>query len=405
MARSGMIDPTTGSSDGDPSTAGLLKRYLLPGFIFQSVVIAGGYGTGRELAEFFLPYGPRGGIMAMMLVSMTCWSVVCAVAFEFARVFRAYDYRTFYRALLGRGWLLFELTYSLMLVVVLAVIASAAGSILQETFGLPYALGVTGIMVAIGFLVFEGTGLIERVLASWSFVLYGTFLVLFVWSLAAFRSEIGAALSSFPVEGRWWLGGIEYAAYNVGIIAVLLFGVRHVGTRKEALLAGGLAGPIAILPGFFLLLAMAGHYPEIARETVPVNYLLERLGSRAFQITFQICLFGTLIETGTGLIHGVNERLARTFGEKGRELPPFMRPLIAVSLLIVGTLLAQLGLIELIALGYGTLTWVFLIVALLPLLTWGIWRIIEAGRATGAVVVGDTAQPGPGGKPPPGASQ
>ncbi len=67
-------------------------------------------------------------------------------------------------------------------------------------------------------------------------------------------------------------------------------------------------------------------------------------------------------------------------------------------------LLAQLGLIELIALGYGTLTWVFLIVALLPLLTWGIWRLIEAGRATGAVVVGDTALPGPGGKPPPGDS-
>ncbi len=29
----------------------LFQRYLLPGFIFQSVVIAGGYGTGRELVE------------------------------------------------------------------------------------------------------------------------------------------------------------------------------------------------------------------------------------------------------------------------------------------------------------------------------------------------------------------
>ena len=36
------------------------QRYLLPGFVFQSGVIAGGYGTGRELVEFFLPYGPPG---------------------------------------------------------------------------------------------------------------------------------------------------------------------------------------------------------------------------------------------------------------------------------------------------------------------------------------------------------
>ena len=143
------------------------RRYLLPGFIFQSVVIAGGYGTGRELAEFFLGYGPRGGLLAMMLVSMTFWSLVCAVAFEFARTFRAYDYRTFCRELLGRGWVIYEITYSIMLIIVLAVIASASGSILQETFGLPYAVGVVGIMVAVGFLVFRGTGLIEKVFAGW----------------------------------------------------------------------------------------------------------------------------------------------------------------------------------------------------------------------------------------------
>ena len=383
MARCGMSETANNPSGAGAAAPGLLKRYLLPGFVFQSVVIAGGYGTGRELAEFFLPYGPKGGLLAMMLVSMTFWSLVCAVAFEYARVFQAYDYRTFCRHLLGRGWVVFELTYAAMMMIVLAVIASAAGSILQETFGLPYLVGVVGIMAAIGFLVFEGTGLIEKVLASWSFVLYATFIVLFVWSLSAFSTEIGTALSTEPVGGGWFVGGIEYAAYNVAIIPALLFGVRHVKTRKEALVSGGLAGPIAILPGFFLLLAMAGHYPAIADETVPVNMILEGLGSRTFQIVFQICLFGTLIETGTGLIHGVNERLAMTFKEAGKELPPKMRPVVAVTLLVIGALLAQFGLIGLIARGYGTLTWIFLVVVLLPLLTWGVWQLVTADRVEG----------------------
>ena len=47
----------------------VFQRYLLPGFVFQSVVIAGGYGTGRELVEFFLTQGPLGGLLAMLLVS------------------------------------------------------------------------------------------------------------------------------------------------------------------------------------------------------------------------------------------------------------------------------------------------------------------------------------------------
>jgi uncharacterized membrane protein YkvI len=115
---------------------------------------------------------------------------------------------------------------------------------------------------------------------------------------------------------------------------------------------------------------------------VPVNVILEGLGSRTFQIVFQICLFGTLIETGTGMIHGVNERLAVTFQEKGKKLPTMMRPVIAVTLLVIGALLAQFGLIGLIARGYGTLTWIFLVVVLLPLLTWGVWQLIQAnGRS------------------------
>ena len=39
------------------------KRLILPGLVFQSICIAGGYGTGRELVEFFLQFGPVGGLL------------------------------------------------------------------------------------------------------------------------------------------------------------------------------------------------------------------------------------------------------------------------------------------------------------------------------------------------------
>ena len=50
--------------------ASWFQRFLLPGFAFKAVVIGGGYATGRELAEFFLPSGPRGGLAGMLLAML-----------------------------------------------------------------------------------------------------------------------------------------------------------------------------------------------------------------------------------------------------------------------------------------------------------------------------------------------
>ena len=98
------------------------QKYLLPGFIFQSLVIAGGYGTGRELVEFFLDLGPLTGLLAMG-VATAIWSAVAASSFELARLTRSYDYRTFFIHLLGRGWFLYEILYFLTAFLVLSVTA------------------------------------------------------------------------------------------------------------------------------------------------------------------------------------------------------------------------------------------------------------------------------------------
>jgi len=353
------------------------KKLILPGLVFQSVVIAGGYGTGREIAEFFLTYGPVGGLLAMLLVSTVIWSAVNAASFEFARVFRRYDYRRFFKELLGPGWVLFELCYLALLAIILAVIGAAAGSMMQETFGIPYAVGVVGIVMAVGFLVFRGSTTIERVLAGWSIVLYATYLVFFVWAFSRFGGDIRLALSSGPADSKWVIGGVKYAAYNLAVIPAVLFAVRHIETRREAVTAGILAGPIAIVPGLLFYLVMVSQYPAILDRPVPANFLLELLGSRAFQIVFQVVLFGTLIETGTGMIHAVNERIASVFDERSAAMPTLLRPAVAVGLLLTAALLTRFGLVDLIAKGYGTLTWAFLVIFVIPVLTWGVWKILH----------------------------
>ena len=235
--------------------AGVFRRYILPGLIFQSVIIGGGYGTGREIAEFFLAHGALGGLLGMAVTALS-WGIILAIAFEFARITKSYNYRAFFRALLGPVWHVFEFVYLAIILLVLSVLGSAAGEMIAAAFGLPAVFGAILLLAAIGVLAFLGSRTIERTLAAWSFLLYGVYAVFFIWVAAASDGAITAALTNGEAYGAWALSGIRYASYNLIAIGAVLFVLPYLETRKEALVSGFLAGMAGIVPGVLVLLAM-----------------------------------------------------------------------------------------------------------------------------------------------------
>lgn len=356
------------------------KKYFIPGIIFQSVVIAGGYGTGKEIIEFFLNFGTVGGIVAMLGIAGVVWAVVCAATFEFARVFKAYDYRTFFKELLGKAWWIYEVCYMVLLLIVLAVIASSAGSILNEIFGINYYIGVVGMMIGVGLLVFNGSEAIEKFLSYWTILLYAVYAIFLITLFVKFGGNISNNFASGTMESGWALGGFKYAFYNLGIIPAVLFSTRHIETRKEAIGAGVIAGIIGVIPGVLLFIAMAGFYPEILGIEVPTVFILNAIKSPFLQIAFQVTLFGTLVETGTGFIYAVTERVGAVYTEKENEMPKWVIPALTTALLVLGVIISQFGLTDLIAQGYGTITWGFFIFYVVPTLTLGVIKIRNNDR-------------------------
>jgi len=233
----------------------------------------------------------------------------------------------------------------------------------------------------IALLVFFGTPAIERFFAFWSFVLYGTYITLLGWHLIQHGGQIQSNLTAFGINDGWLQSGIAYSGYNLAPVPALLFCVRHFGSRRDAVTAGIIGGPIAMLPAVFFFIAMIGQYEALVAEgshgVLPVTILLNSLRGAEFLIyLFPIVLFGTFIETGSALIHGVNERLDQTFAEKSVRMPSWMRPAVAFAILFIAVILADaIGLTSLVAQGYGTITWGFLLVYVLPLLTYGLWLL------------------------------
>ncbi len=356
------------------------RKYLLPGMVFQSIAIAGGYGTGRELAEFFLRYGPINGLLGLLIPTMLIISLCSIMTFELARIYRAYDYRSFLRLLLGRAWFLYEIIYLTSVLLILAVIGAATGTLLVEAVDVPAIVGTMLLLGAIAFLAFKGSRVIEGVMSVWSFVLYAVYLSVFVLSMLRYGNDVAEQFSLSDLKSGWIISGLRYGALQLLLLPAVLFATTHITKRKEAIVAGALVGPIMILPAVMFFVAMVAHYPTIMDRPVPVNLILQALDSPFLQIVFPIVLVGTFIETGTGMIHAFNERIATALSAIGRIMPPYIRPVTAVALVVCATLMSRFGLIDLIAVGYGTLTWIALAVLILPLLGVGAWRIFHSSQ-------------------------
>lgn len=359
------------------------QRFLLPGLIFKGVVIGGGYATGRELAEFFLGSGPFGGLLGILL-AMVVWSAVCAVTFLFSYRFSFHNYRDFFKGLLGPGWVVFEIAYLALLVLILAVVAAAAGTIGAEVFGLPQIVGTLALVFAIAATASFGNAGVEQVFKYASTFIYLTYAVFLVLALSTFGDRIAPSLAlDVPTTG-WVMGGLTYASYNVvGAIAVLSF-VTNFTRPRDALIAGVVAGPLAMIPAIAFFLCMVAFYPEIANVALPSDFLLRRMEAPWLQIVFQLMIFCALLETGVGIVTSLNERIAGVVETRGKHFTPLARLSVSAAILLICAFVAaRIGLIDLIASGYGAFGYIMLAVFVVPLLTLGVAKLVRS-RATNA---------------------
>ena len=367
------------------------QRWVLPGLAFKAAVIGGGYATGRELAEYFIPSGPQGGMLAI-LVAMVCWSVVCALTFGLAYATRSVDYRSFFEMLLGPFAFLFELAYLVFMVLILAVFGAAAGEIFAAMLDWPTLAGTLLLMLAIGFFAAFGNETVEALFKWVSVLLYGTYAMFMVLVLGRFGDAAFEALGTLQPTTGWLQGGLTYAGYNIVGAVIVLPLVRHFLSRRDAIVAGILSGPLAMLPGLFFFLCMLAWYPQIGDVALPSDFILRQLDLPVFHVLFQMMIFSALLESGTAVVHACNERIARAWqGRGGERLGRAPRSAIAGCLLVGSIFIAdRVGLVALIAQGYRGLAYLFLAIYVLPLLTIGVWRLLHGTPAPKVAPLADS---------------
>ena len=371
------------------------NRYLTPGLVFQSVLIGGGYGTGAEIARYFGSYGLLGGLLALGATA-AAWAVLCAVTFEFARVFRTYDYGSMMRRLLGRAGRLYDLCFCAMLLLVLGVVNATAGAMARSLIGAPPWTGVALLSAGVVLLVLKGTEAIEKALSFWAYLLYAVYLLFLASVFLRFGDAAAAELARAEIRDGWLFSGLRYASYNLVCVSMILYTLRDLRTRREAVTCGVLAGLLGTAPAAALLLAMGCDLPAALASETPVTAIFQRLEQPWLYALFEIVLFGTLVETAAGFIKALEDRVERALF-RGRSFEParyppagparacsswswLARPLLTGAVTALGICVSTFGLTELIDKGYGAICYGALFLFALPMLTAGVCKLRRARR-------------------------
>lgn len=314
---------------------GRFGALVLPGIVLQSVLVGGGYATGREIVAYGARHGADGWLSVVAI--FVGFTVVSALTFEVARVFGAYEYKGFVKRIIGRAWPAFDLLFGLMAVLVIAVMASAAANIMERTLGVPSLAGTSAIVAAVGVLSYLGSRFIEAFKSVGTLALYGAYVLFAVLVLvergdaavsvlagtasaleaagAAAGAGEGVAEAVAPDAGpAAALGsGVLYVGYNLVVFPAVLFTLRRQSTRRETMTAAVVAGALMTAPFALTWLCLLAFYPspEVFDAPVPWLPMLEAAGGPWVVVVFGAVMGWTLLETSVGLVHALLDRVDR----------------------------------------------------------------------------------------------
>ena len=363
-------------------------KYILPGVLLQSVLIGGGYATGREIYSYGAKFGAMGWISGLTIG--IGFALFAFLTFEICRIYKVYDYKNYIKQVIGPLWPVMDVLTVLIAIMLIAVMAAATGSIFEQV-GLPNFLGAVVIVLLCGLLNFKGSKVIEKFESVGTILLYGGYILFTIIVLISKGSNIPqvfAAADTSAYDGKVTLGlciwtGILYVAYNINSIPMGMFSLTRQTKRKETFFSGLIAGLLMVIPWFLSYFAMMCFYGDtsivVADVATPWMEMIKAVnGGPVLLALFSIVMGWTLVETATGCIHMIIDRFDIALEERGNaRLTDKNRGLITVITLLAALLLSRIGVVTLIEKGYSYLSYGFILFYLLPTLFIGGYKIIR----------------------------
>ena len=359
----------------------LFRVLIVPSAVFLSVLFGAAYGSGREVVEFVSSNGPTGGLVAILTLVIT-HSVLLVLSFELARIYRSYDYVSFFRILLGKGWFLYEIVILFGLVIALSITTTVGGTVLDDHFGIGAVIGSVLILGLIVVLNYHGRKIVEQSMMVSVVALFAVLAVLIAQLVNEHAERVARAFADHPHQEGGVYTGLKYAIGGGGYLPLLLYCATGLRTRGEAVTAGLAAATIAAVPALIFHFAFMAGFPAVVEQRLPAYWMFEQISTPFMLNVYVLVMFVLVAQTGVGVLQGLIERIDTWYRRrKARPLGRIGHGAIAGGAAIVSTALGSMGIVALILRGYTVMFAGFIVVFVVPLLTYGVYLVVRGRSA------------------------
>ena len=353
----------------------------------------GGFASGQQEVRYFILFGATAVLMPFVTVLIQ--GVANFFAWDFARLTKSYDYRSWVNRFYYPFDKIFANILDILFVVFLclpsgAAIAGAA-SLMQQEFGLNYVLGT---VIACGILFFcsiFGSELVRRASAIMSVVLVTFLAIVVIYGISSTFDRSAQVISEVIVSQDFsWFDAFKmavlYASFQASV-SVLISVAEPLKTRKDVfktVLAGVLINGIALALVCWMLL---GAYPEVLSKDIPlpVLHMLNTFDLPILKVCYSVALFFAFISTGVVFVFASVRRFeksriwnrAKPEGVFGRSLQA-RGVVIAIITILYALGVSQFGLVAIVARGYSYMGWAYLVMIIIPLIIFGRYKCKRA---------------------------
>lgn len=279
-------------------------------FTYVGALVGAGFASGQELVQFFVVFGEKGiggAVLAGCLFGLLGFLLFRVVSRE-----KIKHFGHLLRFLFGPGMaLLVEGLLNIFLLLSLAVMFVAGGSLGHQLWGVPDGWGFGLMAIACALVLLRGW---EGVLWLNTFLIPG--LIFFTVLIALF--SLGGSGLSAPVwaslnlvGGNWCLATALYVAYNFVLAAVVLASLGNIRSRE---------GERGVLLGGFLLAVLAGivsgalfwQEPRVLQAAMPLLVIAQGLHPWGGWL-YSFFLWAAIFTTALGIAFGLLRRWEMIF--------------------------------------------------------------------------------------------
>lgn len=334
---------------------------------YIGAVIGAGYASGQEILQFFNAFGDKGRYSIVI-------STILFVVFAFCPLILAYRMRCMdFEKLITPTKTKFPKMFSDILVSItqfgtLVIMVSAAGSMFNMMYGIPYWSGSLVVSILLVIVLFSGLDGIVRVLSAMvPFMIIVAFIIGIYGSMNPIPADKTKELvvNSSPLLKHWVLSGILYVSYNFSIAFGIAVPMGYRAKNERTIAIASIISGVAIgICAYVLYQAMHNNIYAVGSLDLPMVAIAESIDHR-LKFLYSGILFIGLYSTAISCYYGFYSR-----AYKFKVFSQFGEKTLAIVIMAFSLVLSQIGFSKLIsfiypALGYGSiLIMVFLLVTM-----------------------------------------